>query len=83
MKEKITIEIDTESLKEELKQQAINRVVRGYFDADDIYNYDERQKERAKRLEKVIGEVDWNKLPEEMQRGILKEFIQRYVLRGS
>lgn len=75
----ITIKIDLEKIKSELEAAAVDKVVRIYFNADDIGDYRERENIQKKRLNEIIGQVDWNKLPEEMQRGILRKFVERFI----
>lgn len=77
----ITIEIDAGKLKEKMETFAIETVVREYFNADDI-SYEDRAKVKSQRLAAVVAGVDWNKLPEEMQRGFLREFVDKFLLGG-
>jgi len=76
----ITIDIDIDELTNRLKQVAVDTVVSRFFDADDIGGWEERKKARAERLKKVMGEVDWNLLPQEIQTGIVRKFIDDYIL---
>ena len=75
----ITIEIDLKDIKEKLQQIAVDKVVTSYFEATDITDYHKRATEKSKRIDDVISKVDWNKLPEEMQRGILSKFISKII----
>lgn len=78
---RITLEIDMEKLKQELERTAIETTVRNYFDANDIDDWEQRKKIKSTRLKDIVGQVDWNKLPEEMQRGVLRKFVEEFILR--
>lgn len=81
MSEKIqfNLELDVDQLKQEMIQRATYLAVSYYFDASDIEDYKKQKEMREKRVKDIINRVDWNKLPEEMQRSILSEFIQRFI----
>lgn len=76
---KITIDLELDDLKQSLQEYAIKKIVNDYFDANDASSlrYEDLVKLRQQRLKNVIGQVDWNKLPEEMQRGILRQFMEK------
>lgn len=81
MSEKIqfNLELDIDQLKQEMIQRATYLVLDNYFEARDIEKYDDRDAVKRKRIKAIIDKVDWNKLPEEMQRSILSEFIKKFI----
>lgn len=79
--QRITLEINVDDLRQELNKQAVTRIIDQYFYAYDIEDYKKREKTKQQRIENLIGQVDWNKLPEEMQRGVLAQFMQK-ILNG-
>lgn len=76
--EKITIEIDQEVLKKEMIEHATREAIRRHFGAEDINDYNERQKIKQKRLDDVITKVDWDKLPEMMKNEMAKGFFKKF-----
>ncbi len=80
---KITIEIDADVLQQRLEEEAVKLAINQYFECEDMFEvrWDERQKFKAERLNKIINQVDWEKLPETMKQSMVKEFVDKYILR--
>lgn len=79
MNEKITLEIDLEAVKQKMQEYAISTIVDRHFNASDINDYSKQTEVRKQRLNDVVKQVDWNKLPEEIQRGILSKFVTKML----
>ena len=79
MSDEIVIKIDIKKISDELERRAIDKILNDYFDANDVEDWNRRKEERAKRLDKIIKKVDWEKLPEVMKNGILGEFVNKFI----
>lgn len=75
----ISFEIDEKELSKALKEKAVNHMIDTYFLAQDIAEYDKREKVKRERLEKIMDQVDWDKLPETMKQGILSQFVSKFI----
>lgn len=78
---KVTIEIDLDEVKAQLQKQAITTVLNNYFYASDV-PYHQMEAEKQIRLEKIIKQVNWDKLPEDMKQNILAEFMRKIITGG-
>lgn len=88
MKHKFEVELDLDEIKKAMQEEAVRRTVSDYFNANDLQigpnedwgkHNDRRRQVASDRLKTVVGQVDWDKLPEIMKSKMAEDFMKRFI----